>query len=95
MTRIIITLTLSLFSMLIFAQSPFDKFKGNENVTSVVVNKKMFELLGKVKMDDTDKKKPTIFKYGQKTGRFKSVRCHGRQSNFRNENSRSQLFKNR
>lgn len=55
MTRIIITLTLSLFSMLIFAQSPFDKFKGNENVTSVVVNKKMFELLGKVKMDDTDK----------------------------------------
>lgn len=55
MTRIIITLTLSLFSMLIFAQSPFDKFKGNENVTSVIINKKMFELMGKVKMDETDK----------------------------------------
>ncbi len=55
MTKIIITLTLSIFSMLLFAQSPFDKFKGNENVTSVTVNKKMFELMGKVKVDESDK----------------------------------------
>lgn len=55
MIKIIITLTLSLFSMLIFAQSPFEKFKGNEKVTTVIVNKKMFELMGKVKMDASDK----------------------------------------
>lgn len=37
------------------AQTSFDKFDGQENVTSVIVNKKMFELMSKVKMDASDK----------------------------------------
>ena len=37
------------------AQNSFDKFDGQENVTSVIVNKKMFELMSKVKMDASDK----------------------------------------
>jgi hypothetical protein len=41
--------------MLLMAQTPFDKLSGKENVVSVVVNKKMFELMGKVKMDSSDK----------------------------------------
>ncbi len=38
-----------------FAQSPFDKFDGQDDVTSIIVNKKMFELMSKVKVDASDK----------------------------------------
>jgi hypothetical protein len=37
------------------AQTPFDKFTGNEKITTVVVSKKMFELMGRVKIDESDK----------------------------------------
>lgn len=37
------------------AQTAFDKFVGNDKMTAVVVNKKMFELMGRVKMDESDK----------------------------------------
>ena len=41
---------------LTFAQTTaFDKFDGRDGVTSVVVNKKMFELMGNVKADKSDK----------------------------------------
>lgn len=39
----------------IFAQSTFDKFENNDEVKSVIVNKKMFELMSKVKVDAKDK----------------------------------------
>jgi hypothetical protein len=32
-----------------FGQTAFDKFDGQENVTSVIVNKKMFQMMGNVK----------------------------------------------
>jgi hypothetical protein len=35
----------------IFAQAVFDKFDGQDDVTSIIVNKKMFELMSKVKVD--------------------------------------------
>ena len=38
-----------------FAQSTFDKYDGQEGVTSVVVNKKMFQMMGSVKVDANDK----------------------------------------
>lgn len=38
-----------------FAQNQLDAFSGLDQVKSVVVNKKMFELMAKVKMDDSDK----------------------------------------
>ena len=38
-----------------FAQSAFDKFDGQDDVTSIIVNKKMFDLMSKVKVDASDK----------------------------------------
>jgi hypothetical protein len=37
-----------------FAQSSFDKFEDKEDVTTVIVNKKMFEMMGKVKIESKD-----------------------------------------
>jgi hypothetical protein len=31
-----------------FAQSSFDKFEGQDDVTALIVNRKMFELMSKV-----------------------------------------------
>jgi hypothetical protein len=33
----------------LFAQSSFDKFEGQDDVTALIVNRKMFELMSKVK----------------------------------------------
>jgi hypothetical protein len=55
MKKLIITLVLVVVSSPFFAQSAFDKFDGQDDVTSIIVNKKMFELMGKVKVDATDK----------------------------------------
>jgi alpha-acetolactate decarboxylase len=38
-----------------FGQAAFDKFDGQDDVTSVIVNKKMFQMMGSVKMDNKDK----------------------------------------
>ena len=38
-----------------FAQSVFDKFEDKEGIASVIVNKKMFEMMSKVKVDAKDK----------------------------------------
>lgn len=40
---------------IIYSQNNFDKFISKEDVTAVVVNKKMFELMSNVKVDATDK----------------------------------------
>lgn len=53
--KLIITLVFILVSSPFFAQSGFEKFDGQDDVTSIVVNKKMFELMSKVKMDTSDK----------------------------------------
>ncbi len=55
MKKLIITAVLILVSSPFFAQSAFDKFDGQDDVTSIVVNKKMFELMSKVKVDASDK----------------------------------------
>jgi hypothetical protein len=55
MNRIIITLVIAFFSNSFFAQSTLDKFDGREDVTAIIVNKKMFDLMGKVKVDASDK----------------------------------------
>lgn len=58
MTRIIITIVLALMPTLFFAQSQsaFDKFEGREDITSVSVNKKTFEMLGDIKVDAKESK---------------------------------------
>jgi len=55
MKKLIITLVVVFVSSPFFAQSAFDKFDGQEEVTSIIVNKKMFELMSKVKVDTSDK----------------------------------------
>lgn len=53
MKKLIITFVLALMPSLFFAQSAFDKFE-KDGVDAVIVNKKMFELMGNVKMDPKD-----------------------------------------
>ena len=53
--KCLLTLVFTLVSSTFFAQAIFDKFDGQEGITSIIVNKKMFELMSKVKMDASDK----------------------------------------
>mgnify|MGYP006343492975 FL=1 len=53
--KVLLTLIVVLSSNTFFAQSAFDKFDGQDDVTSIIVNKKMFELMSKVKVDASDK----------------------------------------
>ncbi|MFV8361564.1 DUF4252 domain-containing protein [Flavobacterium sp. LS1P3] len=53
--KFILTVVFTLVSSTFFAQAIFDKFDGQEGVTSIIVNKKMFDLMSKVKMDASDK----------------------------------------
>ena len=52
--KFLLTLLFTLVSSTFFGQAIFDKFDGQEGVTSIIVNKKMFELMSKVKMDGSD-----------------------------------------
>ena len=54
MKKIILIIALVLVSNTYFAQSVFDKFDNQDDVTTVIVNKKMFTLLSKVKTDDKE-----------------------------------------
>ena len=55
MKKFAITLVVIFMSTPFFAQGAFDKFDGQDDVTSIIVNKKMFDLMSKVKMDTSDK----------------------------------------
>lgn len=52
MRKLIITAIIALLPTLFFAQ-PFAKYEDREDVTSVIVNKKMFEMMGKVKNNES------------------------------------------
>jgi len=54
MKKSVIIIALFLVSILGNAQSVLDKYDGQSNVSSVVVNKKMFELMSKVKMESKE-----------------------------------------
>ena len=51
----IITLVFAFATHAFYAQGAFDKFDGQDDVTSVIVNKKMFDIMSKVKVDPSDK----------------------------------------
>jgi alpha-acetolactate decarboxylase len=55
MKKLVLVLVFSLLPTAFFGQAAFDKFDGQDDVTSIIVNKKMFELMSKVKLDVTDK----------------------------------------
>jgi hypothetical protein len=55
MKKNITTIFFLLVSCSFFAQSVFDQFEDIEGVNTVLVNKKMFDLMSKVKLDASDK----------------------------------------
>ena len=55
MKKIILTIVVALVSNAFFAQNTFDKYDGQDGVTSIVVNKKMFQMMASVKVDANDK----------------------------------------
>ncbi len=55
MKKFIITFAILLASNTFFGQSIFDKFDGQDNVTSIIVNNKMFDLMSKIKVEGSDK----------------------------------------
>ena len=55
MKKFIITIVVALVSNTFFAQTAFDKYDGLDGVTSIVVNKKMFQMMASVKVDANDK----------------------------------------
>lgn len=55
MRKSIVVLVIMLLPTFFFGQAAFDKFDGQDDITSIIVNKKMFELMSKVKVDVTDK----------------------------------------
>lgn len=52
MKKFLITVVLALMPSIFFAQSTFDKYDGLDGVTTVIVNKKMFEMMGNIKSKD-------------------------------------------
>jgi hypothetical protein len=54
MRKLILSLVLVLSTSTFFAQSVFDKFEDQESVTAFIVNKKMFTLLSKMKVEDKE-----------------------------------------
>jgi hypothetical protein len=55
MKKLVLVLMFSVLSTVFYGQAAFDKFDGQDDVTSVIVNKKMFEMMGSVKMENKDK----------------------------------------
>jgi len=55
MKKFIIALMLTFLPTVIFAQSAFDKYEDKPEITSVIVTKKMFQLMGEMKLDAKDK----------------------------------------
>lgn len=56
MKKLFIAVLFALLPAMMLAQaSPFAKFEDKNGITSVIVNKKMFQLIGEMKMDPKDK----------------------------------------
>lgn len=55
MKKYIVSIILLAFVSPVFSQSVFDQFEGIESVNAININKKMFELMSKVKLDTSDK----------------------------------------
>jgi len=55
MRKSIVVFVFILLPTVFFGQAAFDKYDGQDDVTSVIVNKKMFQMMGSVKMDTKNK----------------------------------------
>ena len=54
MKKVILTLVVILTTNTFFGQTVFDKFDGQNDITAVIVNKKMFSLLSKMEVKDKE-----------------------------------------
>lgn len=54
MKKLLLTLLIALTPLYFFGQINFDKYDGPEEITTVIVSKKMFEMMGNVKTNDKD-----------------------------------------
>ena len=54
MRKVILSLVLVLSTSTFFAQSVFDRFDGQDDIATVIVNKKMFSLLSKMEVKDKE-----------------------------------------
>lgn len=71
MIKVITTLILTFITTVLFSQSAFDKFDGPEDITTVIVNKKMFEMMSKVKVNPNDKEAIQYMELVQKLDNLK------------------------
>src|SRR5690606_17712061 len=54
MKKSVLLFALVFLPFLSFSQSIFDKFEGHDEIVAIVVNKKMFEMMGNVKTNDKE-----------------------------------------
>ncbi|OYX84035.1 MAG: hypothetical protein B7Y83_09545 [Flavobacteriales bacterium 32-34-25] len=71
MKKVFLTFLVTLASISFYGQTVFDQFDGQEEIVSVVVNKKMFELMSKVKADPSDKETQQYLKLIQNLDNLK------------------------
>ncbi len=71
MKKVLITLLVAFASSSFYGQTVFDQFDGQEEIVSVLVNKKMFELMSKVKVDTSDKETQQYLKLIQNLDNLK------------------------
>ncbi|MFY0483134.1 DUF4252 domain-containing protein [Flavobacterium sp. PLA-1-15] len=72
MKKFIIATVFALMPSLFFAQqSVFDKFEGPDEITVVTVTKKMFQMMGNVKMDSKDKEAQQFLSLTKKLNNLK------------------------
>jgi Domain of unknown function (DUF4252) len=71
MLKFITTIAVLLATNLFFGQSMFDKYDGLENVTAIIVNNKMFDLMSKIKPDTTDKEAQQFMSFIKKLDNLK------------------------
>ncbi len=71
MKKVFLTFLVALASSSFYGQTVFDQFDGQEEIVSVVVNKKMFELMSKVKADPSDKETQQYLKLIQNLDNLK------------------------
>ncbi|MFY7810371.1 MAG: DUF4252 domain-containing protein [Flavobacterium sp.] len=55
MKKLILIVTLLISTLTVKAQTPFDKFENQDDVNTIIINKKMFELIAKTKSKDKEK----------------------------------------
>jgi Domain of unknown function (DUF4252) len=69
--KVFLALVFLLVANPIFAQGAFDKFEDNPDVKSVIVNKKMFDMMSKVKVDASDKEMQQYYRLIKKLDNLK------------------------